>query len=959
MDLQQLQEALNSVLQAQSEQELISVLQSHPELLEMETMMAIMALAEQAGQDGETETAEALRIALHNIAVVASNRIEAAQTEQLPKIEPKAAWAIRLRRHIALQKPEILDEAIAEAQGDTEIVNLLDLFKNEDIEKVNQTVERLIPQLQSVGRNEEAATAYLIYLNFRVALAEMYIQFPIEQQRQAREAGIQACQEAAQIAESLDDAALRAFYLVVLAGGFYSSRQLREAEYFYLSALKIQRELAESEPHIFNQYVATTLNNLGAAQSNQRKLKEAERSYAEALEIRRKLAKSEPHIFNQDVAGTLNNLGNAQRGQRKLKEAERSYAEALETYRELAKSEPHIFNQYVATTLNNLGNAQSDQRKLKEAERSYTKALKIRRKLAKSEPHIFNQDVAGTLNNLGYLFLEKDVGRAKKEFADAKNKVEELMREAIGIDDKISVMQGLINVYEGLLACHIKERDWDKTLEMAEFGKSRSLSELLKFKSEELQPKAPTPDTREIVEKLGRQYSDASKNLTVLENERKEKTQRLNQLNEDERQALNEIDARIKTLKAERKRIVKEIQDNYDPDFPPAAAPIKADEIKRIAEEQKRNIVLFRVLRETTALVFVFPDKNLHFEEIPKFGRRELIELYIDKWLIPYLEYEKALHEFSVAKKLCDESSTEKNLKNYRDKYDQYSASDEQWKKTMNDTLTELDKKLIFKVREVLQNKNANPDVLFVPSQSLALLPLHAACREENNEVRYLLEDYNITYCPSVSVFQRCCKNKPETGKDATLGIITPSPDIFGFEKGQIELLNNFNKDFTKLSKEEATIENVVNELTKDYGFVHLYCHGIYGRENPFDSGLEMYDNKLLKLSEILNQDLKENQLTVLSACETGVADAFSPTDEHLSLPVGFIFAGSPSIWGSLWSVRADATSDLMNFAYQNLKEADYKEKKSEALRQAQIIMATTGNYRHPYYWAGFQHFGV
>ena len=48
--------------------------------------------------------------------------------------------------------------------------------------------------------------------------------------------------------------------------------------------------------------------------------------------------------------------------------------------------------------------------------------------------------------------------------------------------------------------------------------------------------------------------------------------------------------------------------------------------------------------------------------------------------------------------------------------------------------------------------------------------------------------------------------------------------------------------------------------------------------------------------------------------------------------------------------------SELMKLAYQNIKG---KKEKAEALRLAQIELKKNPQYEPPYYWAGFQHFGV
>ncbi len=117
--------------------------------------------------------------------------------------------------------------------------------------------------------------------------------------------------------------------------------------------------------------------------------------------------------------------------------------------------------------------------------------------------------------------------------------------------------------------------------------------------------------------------------------------------------------------------------------------------------------------------------------------------------------------------------------------------------------------------------------------------------------------------------------------------------------------------------------------------------------------------DEVIKLSGIINSNLQSNWLTTLSACETGMVDFGSPTDEHFGSPLGFIFAGSPSVWASLWSVSDMATSELMKMAYENLGKEEYRDNKPEALRQTQLSMLNDDDSAHPFNWAGFQHFGV
>jgi CHAT domain-containing protein len=60
------------------------------------------------------------------------------------------------------------------------------------------------------------------------------------------------------------------------------------------------------------------------------------------------------------------------------------------------------------------------------------------------------------------------------------------------------------------------------------------------------------------------------------------------------------------------------------------------------------------------------------------------------------------------------------------------------------------------------------------------------------------------------------------------------------------------------------------------------------------------------------------------------------------------MYAGSPSVLSTLWSVNDEATAYLMTVFYENLRQMD----KAEALRRAQL--RTKERYPHPFFWGAF-----
>jgi tetratricopeptide (TPR) repeat protein len=137
-----------------------------------------------------------------------------------------------------------------------------------------------------------------------------------------------------------------------------------------------------------------------------------------------------------------------------------------------------------------------------------------------------------------------------------------------------------------------------------------------------------------------------------------------------------------------------------------------------------------------------------------------------------------------------------------------------------------------------------------------------------------------------------------------------------------------------------------------DYDILHLIAHIEPDENNPGFSRIGLgrgKDNEgPLELDQVLGLDLRKTSLVVLSGCQSQKGRR-TRGDDVIGLSRAFIYAGSPSVLASLWSVDDDATKQLMAAFYTHLKEGLSK---AEALRAAQVD--TRNKYPNPYYWAGF-----
>jgi CHAT domain-containing protein len=239
-------------------------------------------------------------------------------------------------------------------------------------------------------------------------------------------------------------------------------------------------------------------------------------------------------------------------------------------------------------------------------------------------------------------------------------------------------------------------------------------------------------------------------------------------------------------------------------------------------------------------------------------------------------------------------------------------------------------------IDDIFERKGARCDrLILIPHRYLHLFPLHALPLADGN---LLLDRFpnGVGYAPSCQLLKLAKDQEQYRSHFSRLFAIqnpsrSRSKPLLGSKLEVDRIRQHFDPDHSIVLAEaeatEVTLTQRMNQLRSAH-CVHFSCHGVFKPESPLESALLLADpeDKLgadanLTLGKIFEKlYLNQCRLVTFSACESGMTDPTSISDEYIGLPSGFLYAGSVSIVSTLWTVDPLATTLLMVKFYKNLK---------------------------------------
>ncbi|MBD2462728.1 CHAT domain-containing protein [Oscillatoria sp. FACHB-1407] len=269
--------------------------------------------------------------------------------------------------------------------------------------------------------------------------------------------------------------------------------------------------------------------------------------------------------------------------------------------------------------------------------------------------------------------------------------------------------------------------------------------------------------------------------------------------------------------------------------------------------------------------------------------------------------------------------------------------------RTLQGTAQQVYNWLIRPMESTLQESQVNT-LVFVLDGVLRNIPMAALFDGQ----QYLVQKYGIALAPGLQLFTP----RPLPPEQLQVLVAGLSESRFGFsplnyvetevEQIQTEIPSQvlFNQTFTANS-----FQNAIN--ASPFPVVHIATHGQFS-SNADQTFILAWDkpinvNELNSLLRATGTNRPEAiELLVLSACQTATGDRRAA----LGLAGVAVRAGARSTLASLWSLDDESGAAFMSEFYKQLTSGNIT--RAEAVRQAQLSLLTSSQFRHPRYWAPY-----
>jgi CHAT domain-containing protein len=358
--------------------------------------------------------------------------------------------------------------------------------------------------------------------------------------------------------------------------------------------------------------------------------------------------------------------------------------------------------------------------------------------------------------------------------------------------------------------------------------------------------------------------------------------------------------------------------------------------IQRLEGEHRQ--LLGRMAREAPRLPEILVSEPVSLQTLQQSMRQERYEvlyyLVLESAVILWHINDAAVHVRSVflprSELITKVESLRQSLTDRNVQFDQQTARE----------------MFLFLIQPVLQWVQTDRLVI-IPHENLHYLPFQVLQDPTSN--KYVGERFQVSYAPSATILAGL-KKPGSLARGKLLAVADPG---IGEAQKEVEAIARLYPGSHKAVTDVLIKETDLKAWVGDYTLLHLSVHGRFRPQEPLLSHLQLSkggaDDGELTAAEIFGLPLEKTRLVVLSACETGRAEA-THANEILGMVRALLYAGANALILSSWRVDAASTALWMETFY---KEAQTRPVR-EAARLALVAVQQHPQYSHPYYWGAF-----
>jgi tetratricopeptide (TPR) repeat protein len=282
-----------------------------------------------------------------------------------------------------------------------------------------------------------------------------------------------------------------------------------------------------------------------------------------------------------------------------------------------------------------------------------------------------------------------------------------------------------------------------------------------------------------------------------------------------------------------------------------------------------------------------------------------------------------------------------------------------------------------------------------LPFEILLASPPTPLLKGEGLGVRYLIEDIPISYLSSASLLKTLREAQARRTATARYPLLAFAHPVYRIdtpqETGTIrglrvqayrELLGGGLPELPETAEEAKIIADLLNapgesdplqlresashvkvfelnsrERLDDYDYLLFAMHGVLpGEVNRVTQSALVFSDNFLTMADVFGLQLNA-KLVSLSACNTGMGKQVKG-EGVIGLTRAFMYAGTPTVAVTLWSVESLSARDLDIGFFRHLNEGMSPAQALQTIKVQMLRGEYNEKYRSPYYWAPFVVFG-